>query len=191
MPHRYSQPPYPAQGGGLDLSPTAAGHSIPRSLLLILHELQYFSIRNYSVESNSIIFTRRTAAGGGGVGCGFRCQQVRDSRTLAEGWTWEVRGVREAGEVVAVSPNKQAKSAQKCWQTVSISISGEKLMATFLSTFQFIFARFQSRRWCPPPSFLHTAASLSNELFVAIENLLLTKLLMMHVVQVQRKCSRI
>lgn len=46
------------------------------------------------------------------------------------------------GKVVAVSPNKQAKSAQKCWQTVSISISGEKLMATFLSTFQFIFARF-------------------------------------------------
>lgn len=52
------------------------------------------------------------------------------------------RGGRRGGKVVAVSPNKQAKSAQKCWQTVSISISGEKLMATFLSTFQFIFARF-------------------------------------------------
>lgn len=79
----------------------------------------------------------------------FRCQQVRHSSTLAKGrnkYGSGVRGVwkgrRGGGEVVAVSPNKQAKSAQKCWQTVSISISGEKLMATFLSTFQFIFARF-------------------------------------------------
>lgn len=44
----------------------------------------------------------------------------------------------------------------------------------------------QSRRWCSPPA-PAPAPSLFNELFAAIENLLLTKLLMMHVVQVQRK----
>lgn len=79
---------------------------------------------------------------GSGVGR-FRCQQVRQSSTLAKGRNRDKEGgAGVGGKVVAVSPNKQAKSAQKCWQTVSISISGEKLMATFLSTFQFIFARF-------------------------------------------------
>lgn len=35
------------------------GRRIGKTRTRALHELQYFSIRNYSVESNSIIFTRR------------------------------------------------------------------------------------------------------------------------------------
>lgn len=136
------QPPNPAQGE-LDLCATPARLWTlgPRSLI---HELQYFSIRNYSVESNSIIFTRRATRRGRmaeGVAWAASVASRSGIRALLQRDAEETRqGGRRGGKVVAVSPNKQAKSAQKCWQTVSIS--GEKLMATFLSTFQFIFARF-------------------------------------------------
>lgn len=51
-----------AENGQLSQRPLSwgpGGWRIGKTRTRALHELQYFSIRNYSVESNSIIFTRR------------------------------------------------------------------------------------------------------------------------------------
>lgn len=83
----------------------ASGHSA-RSL--ILHELQYFSIRNYSVESNSIIFTRRQReavwAASVASRSGIRAPWQRDGTSMEAGCGACGRG---GGEVAKLSPSRR------------------------------------------------------------------------------------
>lgn len=121
------QPPNPAQGG-LDLCATPARLWTlgPRSLI---HELQYFSIRNYSVESNSIIFTRRATRRG----------------RMAEGVAWAASvasrsGIRALLQRVAEETRKGGRVRWQSCRRLAEQTS-EKCTKMLANSFDFDFWR--------------------------------------------------